>query len=187
MSKLFSLEEVEDIQSMLFQGILMEEIVKKYSTKLTKSLLSNINLGLNFKNDKYKYPIHDYIHDGHSNNFSRDAQKQIQEEIIKGDKTYKEIAQEWGIKSISLLSLVNNGKIWKDSSLEYPLSTRNNSRLHNYRTWVRPVQQELMNTNLTLKQIAKKYNKHYDTIKKINLGYSYHNNNYKYPLTSNRK
>ena len=135
----------------------------------------------------YKLINNDYVHDGHSNIFTKEEQRQIQEEIIKGEKTYKQIAQDWGIKNVSLISMINNGKIWKNDSLEYPLSTRNNSRLHNYRTWVRPIQQELIEGNLTIKQIAEKYNKSYSTVGKINSGHSYHNDNYKYPLISNRK
>lgn len=187
MSKIFSVKEISDIQEMLFQGKPMKEIEKKYSPKLTNSLLCNINLGFNFKNEKYKYPIHDYIHDGHSNIFSSEEQKLIQEDLIKGEKTYKEIAQKWGIKNVSLISLINNGKIWKNDNLEYPLSTRNNSRLHNFRTWVRPMQNDLLNSNLSISEIAKKYNKCYDTVKKINDGMSYRNDNYVYPLIYNRK
>ena len=44
-----------------------------------------------------------------------------------------------------------------------------------------------MESNLRTTEIAKKYQKSYSTIKKINSGSSYYNENYQYPLTSNRK
>ena len=83
--------------------------------------------------------------------------------------------------------MINNGKIWKNDKLQYPLSIRGNSRLHNFNSWVKPVQKDLMEGNLRTTEIAKKYQKSYSTIKKINSGSSYYNENYQYPLTSNRK
>jgi hypothetical protein len=44
-----------------------------------------------------------------------------------------------------------------------------------------------MNSNLPMTEIAKKYDKAYSTIKKINYGQSHHNPEYLYPLTKNRK
>lgn len=187
LSKIFSLEEVIDIQNSLTKAIPMPQILEKYFPRLSRSLLQNINIGLNYRNDELQYPLHDYMHDGHSKIFSKEEQNQIRQEIIEGKLTYKEIANKWGIMSISLISMINNGKQWKDDSLEYPLSTRNNSKLHNFRTWVKFVQKDLMESNLKLTEIAEKYQKAYSTIKKINSGASYFNKDYKYPLTKNRK
>lgn len=187
MSNLFTLEEVIDIQNLLIKWTPKKEILEKYSPKLTDSLLDNINSGANFKNDKLTYPLFDYLHSNYSVKFTREEQRLIQQDLIDGKLIYKEIAKKWGIKSLGLISLINNGSIWKNEELEYPLSSRNFSRLHNFRTWVRPVQEDLMTSNLTIAQIAKKYDKSYDTIRKINRGDSYHNNDYVYPLTSNRK
>ena len=187
MSNLFTLEEVIDIQNLLIKGTPKKEILEKYSSKLTDSLLDNINSGTNFKNDKLNYPLFDYLHSNYSVKFTREEQRLIQQDLIDGKLIYKEIAKKWGIKSLGLISLINNGSIWKNEELEYPLSSRNFSRLHNFRTWVRPVQNDLMSSNLTIAQIAKKYNKSYDTIRKINRGDSYYNSDYVYPLISNRK
>lgn len=187
MSNLFTLEEVIDIQNLLIKGTPKKEILEKYFSKLTDSLLDNINSGTNFKNDKLNYPLFDYLHSNYSVKFTREEQRLIQQDLIDGKLIYKEIAKKWGIKSLGLISLINNGSIWKNEELEYPLSSRNFSRLHNFRTWVRPVQNDLMSSNLTIAQIAKKYNKSYDTIRKINRGDSYHNTDYVYPLISNRK
>ena len=118
--------------------------------------------------------------------FTKEEQKGIQQDLINGELSYKEIAEKWKIKSIKLISFLNNGRIWKNAELEYPLSSRNNPRLHNFRFWVRPVQKDLMESTLTIKQIAEKHKKATSTIKKINQGYSYHNDEYKYPLISNR-
>ena len=119
--------------------------------------------------------------------FTKEQRRQIQQDLINGVLTYNEIQQKWGIKSRSLISLVNSGRMWKNDNLEYPLSVRNGRRFQNLRTWVEGVQIDLRKSNLTLSQIAQKYNKSVKTIEKINKGHSYRNKDYKYPLTSNRK
>ena len=187
LSNLFNLDEVVDIQNLLMRGTPRKEILKKYSPKLTESLLDNINAGTNFGNENLSYPLFDYVHSNYSLIFTREEQRKIQQDLIDGELSYREIAKKWGIKSIGLISFINNGRIWKNEELEYPLSSRNSSRLHNFRSWVRPVQEDLMESTLTIKQIAEKYKKSTDTIRKINYGYSYHNDEYKYPLISNRK
>lgn len=119
--------------------------------------------------------------------FTKEQQRQIQQDLIDGHLTYNEIQQKWGIKSRSLISLVNSGRMWKNDNLKYPLSIKNGRKFQNLRTWVESVQIDLRKSNLTLSQIAQKYNKSIKTIEKINKGHSYHNKDYQYPLTSNRK
>ena len=187
LSKIFTIEEIKDIQQMLIKAVPMKEIREKYFPKLTDSLLININTGLNFKKEDLIYPLHDYMHDGHSDMFTRQEQKEIQKELQEGKLTYIELAKKWNIKSVRMLSMINNGKIWKNDELQYPLSVRGNSRLHNFNSWVKPVQEDLMSSNLKITEIAQKYQKSYSTIKKINSGVSYYNKDYKYPLTINRE
>ncbi len=187
LSKIFILEEIKDIQQMLIDGKPLIEIREKYYPRLTDSLLTNINMGLNFKREDLIYPLHDYMHDGHSDMFTRQEQEEIQKELQEGKLTYTELAKKWNIKSVRMLSMINNGKIWKNDKLQYPLSIRGNSRLHNFNSWVKLVQKDLMESSLSQTEIAKKYQKSYSTIKKINSGSSYYNENYQYPLISNRK
>ena len=119
--------------------------------------------------------------------FTKEQQRQIQQDLINGILTYNEIQQKWGIKSHSLISLVNSGRMWRNEGLKYPLSIKSGRKFQNLRSWVESVQIDLRKSNLTLPQIARKYNKSIKTIEKINKGHSYCNKDYKYPLTSNRK
>ena len=187
LSKLFTLEEVVDIQNLLKEGSPMEDIKEKYSPKLSSSMLANINIGINFKNDSLEYPLHNYSNDGSRRTFSFEEQDLIRQDIINGELTYKEIADKWGIASLGLISQINNGKAWRKEGLEYPLSIRGNSKLHNYRDWVKPVQQDLLSGKMSIGEIAEKYNKSYGTIKKINQGLSYHDDKYSYPLKKRGK
>lgn len=182
LSKLFILSDIIDIQARIVAGEKSITILEDYPN-LTKSMFNNINLGLNFKNDKLTYPLHNYKLDA-STRFTIEEIHMIKADIIEGLK-YKDICQKWDL-SRGMVSLINNGKQWYEASYNYPLRYCNNSRTHAANTWVKDVQQDLIDSSLTLKEISKKYNKAYSTIKKINSGSSHKNCVYKYPLISNR-
>ena len=182
LSKLFTLEQVIDIQNRIVSGEKWKVIVKDYPN-LTKSMFHNINVGLNFENDKLNYPLHNYKKDM-SKCFTDEEIHQIKDDIINGLK-FKDICDKWDI-SLSMISFINNGKQWYEKSYNYPLRYCNNSRNHAANTWVKEVQQDLINSSLTIKEISEKYDKAYSTIKKINSGSSHKNPAYKYPLISNR-
>ena len=182
LSRLFTLNDVIDIQTRIIAGEKKKSIIESYPN-LTDSMFDNINAGLNFRNDKLSYPLHDYKQDL-STKFSLDEIHQIKKDIIE-KLSYKEVSLKWDI-SISMISLINNGKQWYEREYNYPLKYCNNSRNHSANTWVKDVQYDLINSSLTMKEISKKYDKAYSTIKKINYGNSHRNPTYKYPLTSNR-
>lgn len=182
-SKIFSSEEIKEIQQLLKQGEKIPIILEKFSPRLSGSFLSNINQGLNFYNSEWVYPLHQYKEDiSHFRSIS--DIKAIKKDIISG-MIYKDISAKWNL-SMGMISLINNGKQWYEKEYQYPLSIRGNSRSQNAATWVKDVQKDLMSSKLLLTEIAKKYDKAYSTIKKINSGASHKNKEYKYPLTSNR-
>lgn len=180
-SKLFTPEEIKDIQKMLIENCQGHEIREKYP-QLTTSFLGNINLGLNFKNENFDYPL------SKKQTFSICFTKKEIEEIkndIKNGMIYIDIAKKWNI-TIGFISAINNGKTWFDKKEKYPLCIKGCSKIHNL-IWVIPVQQDLIENKLTMTEIAKKYNKAYSTIKKINSGASHKNPEYIYPLRKGQK
>ena len=116
--------------------------------------------------------------------FTNEEIHQIKDDIISSMK-FKEVCDKWDI-SMSMIGLINNGKQWYEEGYNYPLRYCNNNRNHIANTWVKEVQQDLINSSLTIKEISEKYDKAYSTIKKINSGASHKNPAYKYPLISNR-
>lgn len=182
LSKIFTTKDIKDIQYRMRKGEKRNHIMKLYP-QLTPSYFDNINLGLNFKNNNWNYPLHNYSQDLSKINDIKIIH-QIKNDIIKGLK-YKDIANKWEL-SPSMISLINNGKQWYEEEYTYPLCYKNQSRVHAANTWVKDVQQDLLHSQLNLKEIANKYDKSYSTIKKINSGSSHRKKNYKYPLTSNR-
>ena len=183
LSKLFSLLDVLDIQNRMIKGEKSSTIIKDYP-KLTRSMFDNINLGLNFKNENLEYPLHDYRKDL-SIKFTIEEIHAIKKEIIEKKTPFKEIAEKWGV-SLSTISFVNNGKQWYEEQYTYPLRYSNSNYIYNANTWVKDVQDDLLHSSLPMTEIAKKYNKAYSTIKKINSGASHKKEIYRYPLTSNR-
>lgn len=182
LSKIFSPQEIYDIQMMLINGEQTVTIREKYYPRLSNSFLDNINSGLNFKNNDFTYPLSK--REIRSLNYTTQEILEIKNDIRSGMK-YSDIQTKWRM-SAGMVSNVNNGKVWHDKNEIYPLSIRSHSKLQNANTWVKEVQEDLMNSSLLMTEIADKYDKAYSTIKKINSGASHKNLNYKYPLTSNR-
>ena len=52
--------------------------------------------------------------------------------------------------------------------------------------WVQGIIKDILETNLSLKEISQKWNKSYATVKNINSGRSHKKEKYKYPLRDNK-
>lgn len=172
-SKIFNEEEIRDIQQMLIDGYQNNEILKKYS-KLSRSLLNNINIGYNFKRTDVQYPLSPY----HSQ-FDKKTQDEIIQKI-KDKEPYSSISKQYHI-STGLISLINQGKQWKRKNESYPLAYKtcaDNERGKN-------IQKDLIYSTMSFKEIAKKYNISYATVDAINSGRNRRDEAFKYPLRKN--
>lgn len=175
LSKIFTVQEVKDIQSMLLEGYEYFEIKKKYP-KLSDSFLSNINLGLNFKREDLKYPL-TTLHTKFS--------KRIKEEIItdiKSGKPYAEISKKYGI-STGYIAMINKGEKWHDDKVTYPLCLKGCSD----GSWSKNAKYDLIFTNLSHAAIAYKYHKAKSTITALNVGRNRKDNRLVYPLGKNKE
>lgn len=173
--KLFTGEEIEDIQNRLLNNEKYVDIISFYAPRLTSSFLSNLNNGWNYKNPSLNYPLKkDFVGEGR---FSKEEIKVIKDEIKSG-LIYKEIKKRHGIKSIGLLSLINSGKIYHDDNEKYPLIVKGCAD----KSWINSCLYDIIFTSLTLKDIAKKYNKSPSTIKKLAGGQANKQNYLIYPI-----
>lgn len=116
--KLFNGNEIEDIQQRLIREEKYDDIMKIYEPRLTRSFLSNINQGVNFRNPTLDYPLKKNFQG--EGKFSKEEITEIKNEIKNGIK-YSEIAKKHNIKSQSFLSMINNGKYYYDNNETYPL------------------------------------------------------------------
>ena len=96
-------------------------------------------------------------------------------EAIKSGWPYAKITEIYGI-SPGHISNINHGKYYYSESEKYPL----------YKYYkedeIERAKDLLINTNMTMKDIAKELNLGYSTVKKLNYGTLRHDNNVEYPL-----
>lgn len=169
-SKMFTEEQIRDIQSMLILNKQFFEIQDKYPN-LTLSFLSNINTGINFKREDLKYPLLTF-HSKYSNN----QQEKIIQEIKQG-KSYSTISEKYHI-SIGYLSQINNGKRWYRDNEVYPLNKKECLN----KEWGYKCIYDILFSCLTYKQLCEKYACSISTIKAIASGKNWNNPKYKYSL-----
>lgn len=177
--KLFTGEEIEDIQKRLLNNQEYEEIIDYYSPRLSTSFLSNINNGYNYNNPNLKYPLKKEFHKG---SFSKEEMKEIKEEIKQGI-IYKDIAKKHNIKSMGFISGINSGKYYHDDKETYPLFLKSCAD----KRWIKDCIYDALFTSDTYVNIAKKYNKSYSTIKKLCQGRANKQDKLLYPLRQHLK
>lgn len=175
-SKLFTKEEIQDIQKRLLNDEEYDDIEKIYFPKLKRTFLVNINTGTNFYNPDFKYPLK-------KNAKSKFSQKEIREikNRIKSGEIYSSIQKDFNIKSAGFLSMINTGKYFYSEEDSYPLCNKGCRKTDN-EFWVKGIINDILQTDLSLNKIAEKWNKSYSTVKNINAGRSHKNNNLQYPL-----
>ena len=175
-SKLFTKEEIQDIQKRLLNDEEYDDIEKIYFPKLKRTFLVNINTGTNFYNPDFKYPLK-------KNAKSKFSQKEIREikNRIKSGEIYSSIQKDFNIKSAGFLSMINTGKYFYSEEDSYPLCNKGCRKTDN-EFWVKGIINDILQTDLSLNKIAEKWGKSYSTVKNINAGRSHKNNNLQYPL-----
>lgn len=175
-SKLFTGEEIKDIQKRLLNDEEYDDIEKIYSPKLKRTFLVNINTGTNFYNPNFKYPLKKNA----KSKFSQKEIRAIKDKIKTGIK-YADIQKEYNIKSAGFLSMINTGKYFYSDEDVYPLCNKGCRKKDN-EIWAKGIIKDILETKLSLNQIAQKWNKSYSTVKNINAGRSHKQKNLNYPL-----
>lgn len=175
-SRLFTEKEIQDIQKRLINDEEYDDIEKIYAPKLKRTFLCNINTGNNFFNPNFDYPLK-------KNSRSKFSQREIQiikNRIKRGDK-YADIQKDFNIKSAGFLSMINTGKCFYDKRDTYPLCNKGSRKQIN-EAWAQGIIKDLLTTKLSIKEIAKKWDKSISTINNINVGRSHHQKKLTYPL-----
>ena len=174
-SKLFTGDEIKDIQQRLLNDEEFDDIEEIYKPKLKRTFLVNINTGTNFYNPDFNYPLK-------KNARSKFSQKEIRaiKDRIKSGEKYSSIQKDFNIKSAGFLSMINTGKYFYSNEDTYPLCDKN--RKAGNEIWIKGIIKDILETKMSLSEIAKKWEKSYATIKNINSGRSHKKENLKYPL-----
>lgn len=114
-----------------------------------------------------------------SSNFTKKEIELIKQDIKDGI-TYSKIQEKYNIKSPGFISGINTGKYYLDKNEKYPLCDK--SRYGRNQVVVDKIIHDLLTTNLSMSEIARKNDRSLSTVKNINYGRSHKNNNLSYPL-----
>ena len=101
------------------------------------------------------------------------------DQILNTSKQLKEIAQETGY-DYSTIKRIQSGQLWHRDNLSYPLRKETGRKYQQERAEM--IISDLLNTNLTQKQIAEKYGCARTTVTAINNGTNNRKENLTYPL-----
>ena len=120
---------------------------------------------------------------GEENPKATHTEKEINEikNLLKNSNlTIAEISRRFNYKTPATVSAINAGRSWFDSNEKYPL--RPTITKHISEDLVDKIIDDLLNTNLTQKVIAEKYNIKRNIVTAINIGENHKRENLSYPL-----
>ena len=178
LSTLFKPEEILDIQDMLVNNATYDEITSKYK-KLSRSLLSNINTGYNYKNPDLDYPLKKEFW---KSEFSEEEIQSIKNDIKSG-MPYSEISKRHRGISAGYISSINTGYYFKDENETYPLFVKecNDKKL------IRQITQDLLWSDDPIRVVAERNGRKQDSVKKLHRGEVHKKKFFKYPLRDYRE
>lgn len=102
----------------------------------------------------------------------------IIDELINSDRKLKDIAAAHNV-SLKIISSINRGTAYSDNTLTYPLRKRAADSIDFNLT---DLIDDLINTNISIRKLADKYNTTTYIIQEINKGNKYSSDDYTYPL-----
>lgn len=164
-------DDAQEIHMLLLNSSMtQDQIAAQYN--ISQTLLSNINLGLKYANESLQYPLRKNYKNGLED--YGELIHLLQHSIL----SFREIALKLNMCEASVKK-INYGKMQKDDSILYPI------RKFDTRS-IKLIQKELLNTDLSIEEIAYKHNKTTKYVNKVNNGEVLYNsilqNIYSYPL-----
>lgn len=154
-------------------NITFEVIAKQFN--ISETQISEINNGKCYRNNEFIYPLR-------PKKYSDELVKQLTYSLkYELDKSLVDIAKEYKI-DYSQLSEINNGKIYYRDYIDYPIRQ---SKEYKMQQILPQIIEDLKNTHLQQKEIARKYNISQMTVSNINLGTHWHNDSLHYPIRIN--
>lgn len=162
-------EEAESIRQLLIKGeMTQQEIAYEYG--ISPTLVSNINQGQKYIDEKLHYPLRKNYKTG------LEEYSELITLLRTTNKTFKEIAYELNMAESSVKK-INYGKMQFDPNISYPIRKINSFNIN-----VDTIIDLLQNSNLTITEIAKLMNKSSTTIRRINNGKTHYNPKFSYPI-----
>lgn len=169
-------ELLEIIEEIIVSEKSLKEIAEKY--KLSYQIINEINQGHTYFNPDLNYPLRE------SKRYSEDKLKQITYSLkYELDKSMADIAKEFGCDR-SYINDINQGHSQFREYLTYPLRTGKMK----YREQYLPLLiEDLKNTNVPQKELAKKYQISQMSVSKVNTGEAGRQPDLVYPIRGPEK
>lgn len=175
-AKIKSEDVLDELIDEIIQNILpFDSLSKKYN--ISSSQISDINNGKAYYNPELNYPLRNTRYD-------EEKIKQLTYSLkYELDKSLKQIAEEYDI-DLSYLHDINQGRAWKRDYLKYPLRL---GKMKRAEIIFPKIKELLINSELSQKEIAQKFNVSQSAVSEINNGKKGYDKNLNYPLRKNYK
>jgi Trp operon repressor len=155
-------QQAQEVRQKLKTGIAFIDIEKDYHISAT--LISNINHGLRYKDEKEQYPLFKY--------YKEDADyDELIDLLLNSDLSLKEISIRLNM-GYSTVKKINEGRLRPGLYPQYPIRKTKEQKVKN----------ELLNTNHSIKEIIQKIGCTEKMINNINNGITYRDESLTYPL-----
>lgn len=161
-------EEAQEVRTLLLSTKMKQkDIADEYY--ISSTLVSNINQGQKYRDDKLSYPLR--------KNYKTLADYGELITLLRTtNKTFKEIAKELSMAESSVKK-INYGKMHFDPYMDYPIR-----KINSFDSPVEQIIQLLRNSQLTINEISEQTGKSVATIRRINRGETHHNPELTYPI-----
>ena len=154
-------------------------------TGISVTHIYNLNIGARRPKEEVDYPIRPQKIKGNKGcAFSQEENLEIHKLLKNSNLKTKEIAKKYGVVS-TVISDINMGntQMYRLDDWEYPIR----KKAHLTEEQHVQLKEDLRNTEITVKELAKKYKCSTALIHAVNKGRVMKNDNYKYPLRTFRK
>lgn len=161
----------EIIEELIISQISLKDIADKHH--VSYAIINEINMGHTYYNPDLNYPLRD------SKKYSQEKLKQITYALqYELDKSLKDIAREYKC-DISFLNDINQGRAYFREYLTYPLRL---GKMKYQQQYLPLLLEDLKNTNIPQKKLAKKYKISQMTVSEVNTGKKGHQPDIDYPI-----
>ena len=165
---LLSIDTIAEIKSQIKQGVNYTVLSAKYG--ISKTFLSDINSGKFFYDENEIYPLFKYRIDD-------DLYRALIEDLEKPELTFKQLSEKYELAE-STVKKFNYGKLKQGFyNGTYPIRK---ITPEDYKAEL--IIDLLLNTSMPKKDIVKLVNSSDETVRRINLGLTHHQDELTYPL-----
>lgn len=168
-SHLLSDEELNKLREDLINGISYEELRNKYN--ISNAFISTVNQGIRYRKDNLSYPLHKYF------NEDKDYDDLI-DLLLNSDLSLQEIADTLHL-GYSTVKKINAGTLRKNLYPNYPIRKKTPQQKRSQQ-----IKKLLLTSNLSYTEIAKISHVSTETVRRVNKGEVFKENNLSYPLRS---